>query len=344
MRWLRLYDDVINDPKVLRLPEATRWHWVAVLCVASKHDGALPPLDELAFYLRTTPAKATVILAALVKGGLLDKTETGFAPHNWSGRQYKSDGSAERVKRHREKRAAAGLQSQWTAPKALRQAVYDRDGHKCVYCGSGDRLSLDHRTPEIRGGTHDFDNLATACLSCNGAKRDMTETEYRASVTLLKRPQNTENREQTEDRIGDARASSFTQGSKALSDALWKALGFKSPLEIPPELAGADWRAIEWEKSGWTPDLIDAQTRKVGPGKPLIYYEKVFATEFAKRQAPLPVVEVRQAEHLTVTKHGTTQAKPGVAEVARRFAEQFESQSGNSIAGNPDAVLRIPAG
>lgn len=195
-RWFRFYDDVINDPKVLKLPEVMRWHWVSILCVASKNDGSLPNLDELAFYLRTTPAKATAMLAALVKAGLVDKTETGFTPHNWSGRQYKSDGSADRVKRHREKRAAAGLQAQWTPPKALRQAVYERDGYSCVYCGSKERLSLDHRTPEIRGGDHSVENLATACLSCNGAKRDMTETEYRESVTLLKRPQNTENREQ----------------------------------------------------------------------------------------------------------------------------------------------------
>src|SRR6185312_11482843 len=43
------------------------------------------------------------------------------------------------------------------------------------------------------------------------------------------------------DRIGSAGA--FTEGSKALVDALWKALGFASPLDIPPELSGADWRA-----------------------------------------------------------------------------------------------------
>ena len=108
-----------------------------------------------------------------------------------------------------------------------------------------------------------------------------------------------------EDRMRDARAtgSSFTEGSKTLASALWKALGFTHPIQIPPELAGADWRALEWEKSGWTVDLIDSQCRKVGPGKPLIYYEKVFATEFAKRQAPLPVVEIREAEKVTVT-HG----------------------------------------
>lgn len=101
MRWLRLYDDTINDPKILKLPEATRWHWIALLCIASKNDGALPPLDDIAIQLRVTPAKATEIIAALVRSRLLDKAETGFVPHNWDGRQYKSDVSTDRVKRFR---------------------------------------------------------------------------------------------------------------------------------------------------------------------------------------------------------------------------------------------------
>ncbi len=101
MRWLRLYDDTINDPKILKLPEALRWHWIAMLCIASKNEGALPQLDDIAIQLRVTAAKATEIIAALVKAQLLDKTATGFTPHNWNGRQYKSDVSTERVKRYR---------------------------------------------------------------------------------------------------------------------------------------------------------------------------------------------------------------------------------------------------
>jgi uncharacterized protein YdaU (DUF1376 family) len=106
-----------------------------------------------------------------------------------------------------------------------------------------------------------------------------------------------------EDNIAEARASNFTEGSKALASVLWKALGHQSALSIPPELAGADWRAIEWEKAGWPPDMIEAEARRIGPGKPLVYYEKVFATSFAKRQAPLPVVEIKEAEKLTVVKN-----------------------------------------
>jgi hypothetical protein len=99
-----MYDDVINDPKVMRLPEATRWHWVAVLCAASKTGGRVPPLQDLAFMLRMKDSQAATLLAELHAGGLLDKTGDGFVPHNWSGRQYASDSSAERMRRHRSKK------------------------------------------------------------------------------------------------------------------------------------------------------------------------------------------------------------------------------------------------
>jgi hypothetical protein len=102
-RWFRFYDDAINDPKILKLPEATRWYWTALLCVASKNNGTLPALDDIAIQLRVTAAKATEIISSLVKATLLDKVETGFAPHNWNGRQYKSDVSTGRVKRFRER-------------------------------------------------------------------------------------------------------------------------------------------------------------------------------------------------------------------------------------------------
>lgn len=145
-----------------------------------------------------------------------------------------------------------------------------------------------------------------------------------------------------EDRIGDAGASQFTEGSKALASSLWKALGHESALSVPPDLAGADWRAIEWERAGWTVDLIDKEARRVGPGKPLSYYEKCFATSFAKRQAPLPVVEIREAEKLTVT-HGTSNNRSGgslVASIRRELAE-LEQSEGSDFALPGGSVLRI---
>ncbi len=143
------------------------------------------------------------------------------------------------------------------------------------------------------------------------------------------------------DRIGSAGASNFTEGSKALASAFWKALGFESPLAVPPEFAGVDWRAVGWESAGWTVDLIETEAKRIGPDKPLSYHEKVFATAFAKRQAPLPVVAIREAETLTVT-HGTSQAKPGslIAAIDRQLAA-LEASAGTDTALPKNSLLRI---
>jgi hypothetical protein len=101
-RWFRLDDDVINDPKILLLPENLRWIWIAFLCMASKNSGRIPSIEIVALSLRVKQTKAAEYLTKLVTAGLIDRDETGFAPHNWSKRQFKSDVSTERVKRFRE--------------------------------------------------------------------------------------------------------------------------------------------------------------------------------------------------------------------------------------------------
>lgn len=104
-RWFRLDDDVVNDPKVQNLPDALFRAWINILCIASKNEGVLPPLRDVAFILRTKEIAAAGTLSKLHLAGLLDKTETSFRPHNWEGRQFKSDRdltAAERAKRYRD--------------------------------------------------------------------------------------------------------------------------------------------------------------------------------------------------------------------------------------------------
>jgi Mn-dependent DtxR family transcriptional regulator len=99
--WWRAYNEAVNDPKLQLLSDALFRAWFNVMCIASASDGSLPPLKDIAFTLRIQPTKAAQVLAQLHSAGLLDKTETGFIPHNWNGRQYKSDVSTDRVKRFR---------------------------------------------------------------------------------------------------------------------------------------------------------------------------------------------------------------------------------------------------
>lgn len=51
----------------------------------------------------------------------------------------------------------------------------------CIYCEKptkSNQDSLEHKQPLFRGGTHDFENLAIACRSCNSSKGTKTFEEY----------------------------------------------------------------------------------------------------------------------------------------------------------------------
>ncbi|MGH1563075.1 HNH endonuclease [Mumia sp. DW29H23] len=62
-------------------------------------------------------------------------------------------------------------------PTAVRQDVYDRDAHRCVRCGKGGQLTIQHRIGRGMGGTRDpkvaaVSNLLALCGSgttgCHG--------------------------------------------------------------------------------------------------------------------------------------------------------------------------------
>jgi hypothetical protein len=102
--WFRFYNDVINDPKVQMLPKALRWSWVELLCLASKHDGVLPSVEQIAFSVRASVNDTQADIDALILAGLIDIRPDGrLTPHNWSERQHPSDSSAERTRNYRER-------------------------------------------------------------------------------------------------------------------------------------------------------------------------------------------------------------------------------------------------
>jgi 5-methylcytosine-specific restriction endonuclease McrA len=68
-----------------------------------------------------------------------------------------------------------------------RRNVFQRDDHRCQYCGTGSApLSIDHVVPRSRGGEDVWENVTTACLACNVRKGNRTPRE--ANMPLRQEP------------------------------------------------------------------------------------------------------------------------------------------------------------
>jgi len=76
----------------------------------------------------------------------------------------------------------AGTERLWKVPPVNRREVLKRDNHSCQYCGARKHLTLDHVVPKSKGGSHTWDNVVTACNSCNSRKGDRTPHQARMKL------------------------------------------------------------------------------------------------------------------------------------------------------------------
>jgi len=108
-RWFRLYDEMLDDPKVQKLHPALFKVLVNIWCVASRHDGKLPSQSDLSFALRMSEDETFRAVSKLAEAGFIDTDPATNVqrPHGWDTRQYRSDVSTDRVRAHREARKSA---------------------------------------------------------------------------------------------------------------------------------------------------------------------------------------------------------------------------------------------
>ena len=72
-------------------------------------------------------------------------------------------------------------------PKHMRQEVYRRDEHVCVYCGAecrAEELTIDHMIPLALGGLDEMTNWVTCCQGCNHRKAAKPLQEFLESLTM----------------------------------------------------------------------------------------------------------------------------------------------------------------
>jgi len=71
--------------------------------------------------------------------------------------------------------------------KLCRREVFARDQYTCQYCGTRTHdLTLDHVVPRSRGGAHTWENVVSACRTCNHRKGGKSLGEAR--MRLLRQP------------------------------------------------------------------------------------------------------------------------------------------------------------
>jgi hypothetical protein len=101
-RWFRLYDELLNDPKVQNLPPWAFKMLVNLWCLASKNGGTIPE-EGLPYALRMRRDHVANGLLMLFSCGLLERVDSSLVPHKWDVRNPNHKPSTERTRAYRER-------------------------------------------------------------------------------------------------------------------------------------------------------------------------------------------------------------------------------------------------
>lgn len=130
MTWFRFYVEALHDPKVQRLAPADFKLWVNLLCLAKIANGAgrLPDDVQMAYAVRYRPTRLRTALERLAGAGLVHEDCHGWRIHGWEKRQFESDSSTARVKRHRFRNVSSAVTV--TAPEAEAETETDTEAEQ----------------------------------------------------------------------------------------------------------------------------------------------------------------------------------------------------------------------
>jgi 5-methylcytosine-specific restriction endonuclease McrA len=63
--------------------------------------------------------------------------------------------------------------------KIYKKELFKIYNSPCFYCGSLNKITIDHIVPISRGGAHSIGNLVAACAFCNGSKHNKLLVEWK---------------------------------------------------------------------------------------------------------------------------------------------------------------------
>lgn len=82
------------------------------------------------------------------------------------------------VVRMREREKTYARRAKQPCSPELVQLMAELVTQPCAYCGATETITIDHIMPLSRGGKHEAENLAPACLPCNSSKCNRLLSEW----------------------------------------------------------------------------------------------------------------------------------------------------------------------
>lgn len=98
--WFRLYHEFATDHKIQMLSEADQRRYVMLLCLRCSNGDVTLHDAQIAFQLRISLEEWETTKKRFIEAKLIDRNARVI---NWEKRQYLSDSSTERVRKHRER-------------------------------------------------------------------------------------------------------------------------------------------------------------------------------------------------------------------------------------------------
>lgn len=99
--WFRLYSEFSHDPKIQMMPEAMQRRYIMLLCMRCSETLVTLHETEIAFQMRLSDDELAKTKELFLSKGFIDED---WNLTNWEKRQYVSDSSTERVRKHRDKK------------------------------------------------------------------------------------------------------------------------------------------------------------------------------------------------------------------------------------------------
>lgn len=172
MPWVKLYTEMLDDPKIGRLPDAIKWRFVSLVLLAGEcdKDGYLSnssepmTVDDIAWRMRVTREQCETELTSLVNTGLLEDIDGAYLVTKFAERQGRPQS---------EKRA------QWRERKARQRDT--QDSHEDVT-----RESRESHAPRVEKSREELSpNGETATDDNTTEPKPRKKTERQIAVDEL---------------------------------------------------------------------------------------------------------------------------------------------------------------